>query len=499
MSRPKTWRYKDFIKHVKEGNDYYAPFELKYIEGYRRTDRNIFFDQKWQDLHENRPEKSTWHDNVLRLGHLIAHDSHTPKDQDTGMRESRRKRAEKIFKEVKLPQGNYGDRPSYDAERPISRKDERFGDKILTEEEKEKAWQYFLKREKRDQNTNLPASEFTPGSHFWARETYLSSGDYSGNIDLKVWLPTDGNTWLHKGDGNHQGKTVGSMGEFKAEIGKEGLIEDNGLREYRENKRDYENSNYDINSLIGRNFQLIYDGELSLKNIKEIRDHKLTDGWVKFSDYLKILRKKYIFDMEEIIDEIVIKDDINQQLNFLNSISDDLRKLQYYLNLINKQVEAMKNVKGVKYYGQIEDKSDLGENFRKIVQIIEGKDVKGEGYSAVRKRIISKMDEELNYRQNRYESPFNKGIDTEDLMYKEEKINHAGEFLSNVDQISEEIERILEECRDLGKEEKQRRGDESIEALKEEEFENKLDRRLTHDVLQIPNIRPIAEKIENKL
>ena len=478
-----VWRYRDFIHQVIKGNDYYGPFDMDYIEGYRRTNRAIFLDQKWEDLHNKRPEKATWHDNVLRLGHLIAHDSHGGMNSDNhDRRKSRLEVAEQIFKDTKLPT------PSGYWE-----------DDILTDEEKERAWKNFLGRVQAgiDEDTRIPAGEHTPGSYFWLRQFKLSSGAYSGNVDLMAWLPTNGKTWLHRGDGNQQdGKSVNSVGEFESTIGKDGMINQNQYEKFQKHGEKFLDQLDPIERL-GSTFQAIYDGELPVKYIKKVNDHDLTDGWVEFSEYLNILRKNYIFQLDEVITEIVVKDDAKQQLKFLNNISDDLRKLQYYLNEISEQVKEMKEKKNVKYFARIQDSSGLKENFEHIIMIIEGKEVKGEGYSSVRKRLISKMDEELNYRKRRYESPFNEGIDTEKLMYKEEKINNVGEFLANTGGISNKIGKIIREAKELAEEKKRRKeGEQDLEI--EEEFLNNLDRRLTNDILEIPNLRPIVEKMEKK-
>jgi hypothetical protein len=479
------WRYRDFLKQVMQGNQHYSPFELDYIEGYRRTNRSVFLDEKWQDLHNKSPEKATWHDNILRLGHFIAHDSHgrLSDEDDEGGRQGRLEIAEQIFKDTKLPSSDY------------------VKDDILTEEEKERAWKNFLGRIRAgiDEDSRIPAGEHTPGSHFWLREHKLDSGAYGGNVDIVAWLPLDGNTWLHQGDGNQKdGKSVNSQGEFKSTIGKDGLVDQGSLEKFRKHPHDFLDA-YDPLMTIGKTFQVVYAGELSTKFIRKINDHELTDGWVEFSEYLKVLRKNYIFQLDDAIEEIVIEDDIEEQLNFLNSIVDDLRKLQYYLNEIKKQVESIKNKKNTKYYARIDDFSGLKESFKEIIRIIEGKDVKGPGYSSIRKELISKMDEELNYRKRRYKSPFNEGINSEELMYREEKINHVEEFLSNLDQLSHQIEQIVEECREMGEKEKQRLQNNDEEVTEEEEFQNKLDRKLTEDILEIPNIRPVVEKMEKNI
>ena len=51
----------------------------------------------------------------------------------------------------------------------------------------------------------------------------------------------------------------------------------------------------------------------------------------------------------------------------------------------------------------------------------------------------------------------------------------------------------------MGEKEKQRLQNNDEEVTEEEEFQNKLDRKLTQDILEIPNIRPVVEKMEKNI
>jgi uncharacterized protein YifE (UPF0438 family) len=454
MSNLEVWRYSEF----RNGEYDTLPFEANYIELFRKTRREIFFDKKWEPLHR-MTDRGTEHDNVLRLGHLIALDS----------------LSENHNKEANMKDRFFLRLPDVDED-------------ILTEQEKEEAWKRYKDRISSDKVAKEPKGKFSHGVHFWLREQKITESTYGGDIKIKATIPTDGNLWLTRGDGKagdyHTVHNIEEMRQF-----------------------------YSKDDLINHTFQAVYTDNVPLKYINGIRDtsiHK-SYSWTSLDNYLDQLRKYYIFEMEDVISEIKIHDDIEHHMAFLNEISNQLRKLDYYIrsieNLLTKIKErAVKRssenhvqggtiISSKKLY--IQFLKNLEEGITNIINILTGKDVKGPGYIDLRQSMASNFDKEFSFEKKRYQTRI-KDLSKFDISNNSEELKRLKSLPEYIKPISNQIEQLIENIREIAEKEKERMNNED-NFTKEEEFNIKVDKQLRDKILKVPQANALKNDLENKL
>lgn len=457
MSDVKVWRIEEF----RQGKYNIWPFEADFVEAYRTTTKHIFLDKKWEELHE-KTDRGTEHDNVLRLGYLIGFDSVMGAHRDQELRKKL------LFENTRLPDFPPGMDP----------------EKSLSQEQIDKAYKFFLERTKEDEVIDPIESEGTHGVHFWLSKNNLSTSVYGGSLHLKVLLPTDGNLWIKKGDGQSNNPSVHNRREMVQFYSKKDLMKGS--------------------------FQANYADDVPIEWIDGVYDHNITpinngkSRWEDLPTYLQRLRKKKIFELEEIVSEIKLEGDIEQQLKFLNQISNELRKIQYYAREMNSQLNsAVERANSKVFVSAKSHKHYIGlleEALSNILNILTGENVKGPGYIKVRRNLIEDLNKELGLQENRYSTSFNKGYDMEEMMHNENKIETYKEFLSSLQGLEQEVEEIVTECKSLAEEEKKRmRNETGKDVFNEEDFENRMDLRLTEDILHIPNMETAYEGIQKTI
>jgi hypothetical protein len=457
MSDVEVWKMEEF----KRGDYNIWPFEADYIELYRSTRLEIFLDKKWDTLHKYT-ERGTEHDNVLRLGYLIGFDGVMGKDKD---QEERKKR---MWKETRLPD--------------TIGLDEKYK---LTDEEKEKAYELFLERTKTDPVADPIETEGTHGVHFWMKERAVENTNYGGSLKLRVQIPTDTDKlWIKQGDAKTQKQSVHNRREMKQFYTK---------KELRENL-----------------FQANFADDVPLEWITGVHHTgKLGEGtWMDLDEFLIKYRKYKIFQLEDLVSEIKLEDDIEQQLNFLITMKDELRKLQYYLRNINNEFDSLAEYpnkfnpfnSGKHHMIYLDNLEDFLLDTRRFLM---GEEKKGPGYIQLYNEIVEYLEEELDLQNRRYETVWNEGFNEEKFL--KNKNNHyetakISAFLKNLENLQQKFEEIIQKCLSLAEEEKKRRESETGEnVFDEEKFESKLDKQLTEEILALPDLQQMPKKIDKKI
>lgn len=457
MSEVEVWRMEEF-----ERGDYNIwPFEADYVELYRSTRLEIFLDRKWESLHKYG-ERGTEHDNVLRLGYLIGFDG------VMGGHRDQEERKKIIWENNRLPSN-------------LSL-DEKYR---LTDEEKEKAYQLFLERTKTDPVADPIETEGTHGVHFWLAEGKVWDTNYGGRIKLKVQVPTDTDKlWIKQGDAKSENNSVHNRREMKQFYSKDDL---------RENL-----------------FQANFADDVPLEWITGVHDKKLISGreWMDLDQYLVKLRKYKIFQLEDVVSEVKLEDDIKQQLSFLIDVKDELRKLQFYIRKIRNEFDSFTNYPdGFTPFKSARDHMGYLDKMEKFLmdtkRFLMGEEKKGPGYIEVYSRMVEELENELELQSRRYETVWNEGFDEE--AYLKNNNDHyetasLSDFLKNLRNLQQKIEEIIQKCLSLAEEEKKRSNQESGEnVLDEEKFESKMDKLLTEEILALPDLKGMPNKIDKKI
>jgi hypothetical protein len=458
---PKVWRYEDY----SSGRHNLYPFECEYVELYRKTKREIFFDQRWEKLDE-MTDRSTEHDNVLRLGHLIGFDMHGTRNHEYNQKERLLHR---------IPE-----------------------DVNLTEEQKEEVWKTYKARTHFDDVAGIPKGEYTDGVHFWISERVAADSEYGSSTVLKAQVPVDGNLWIKEGD---------------AEMGRAHTA--HNLREMKQffNRDDFEQ----------KLFQAVYDGDVPIEWIKGVWDKReyQQPTYVSIQNFIELLKQEHPekinldSDMEEfgvIAKNIEERDDIRQQINFLNRIIELLKKLEAFVLNVDEQFKNLEeSVESYDYSPFASRKAhryylkELDSILIKTKNLLFDED-QGTCYTDVRDRVRELYKQEYEVMEsnftklswdNKFED-FSKAFHSEN----ENTVETYPELLLERNEIAEFIRSLIEKVEKFAEEEKEKleTGEyEQIPMEKEQVFESRADEELREDISKIPDLSPVASDIQKRV
>lgn len=471
--KPKVWRKSEFVN----GDYDVYPFACDYIEVYRSTTRGIFFDEKWEQLHEHT-ERGTEHDNVLRLGRLIGFDSKgAGKDHEAYQKE-------RFFR--RLPE--------------LSDKNEL----NLTKEQKEEAWEVYKERTESDPVAAKPKGEFTHGVHFWLSTGSVFTTGYGGKVHLKVQVPNDGNLWIKPGDTGGPSRSSAVRKSHNV----------HNLEEIRQF--------YSKQELRNRTFQAVYEGDVPIEWIKGVYDSGIHSNqqWHSLSDYVKSLKQskalkinkaEQIEEFEIIAKEIKERDEIKEQLRFLNKVIELLREMESYIqkisqsfvNLENQVIEFNNRDSGNVFSKPAKHRVMIGQEIDSLNNIklfLEGSDDYA-GYNLARRKLRDIYKEEFNLQDEKFRKVkrpkkfdnFSEG--------QEEHIREVPVLLRNLNTISDRINSIINETKSFAEEEKEKMDKGAYKEIpmeKEEILESRADQRLREDIAKIPNLEGVSEDIQSR-
>lgn len=449
------------------------PFEHDYILAFRGTSREIFFPREHSSSMKDYPGgKDKKLASVLNTRYLIPMNN----NGNTGQ-SSLEAWKEWYINKIKQEEG-------------------------LTDEEAERVWKEFLEagKENRDPKYDEKMDTREPGNFFAPRNVVEEQRYYrpqaSESILLKVHIPTQLVTVINRLK-NQDNIRCDSLELMKRNYTKE---------EFREQCR--------IATQVRNNEQLQYaTADLNLKYIKGIEDQACAEGFVSLMDYIRWLKKECVWEMDQFSISVKAHDDVKEEMQFLKELEYGLEKVKYYLKKMDKQAHNVKDLTE-KIKQKYDDdwrrfreprKAELTDTVQFLTtaeKSITGKDMKGPGYSEVRKQLYELLEKQTKYFSSRNNSEWSKGY-KEDLetRFSEKNTSNVRELFRNLDSYLNTTQNIEKEIEEIRKEEKHKinREDWNEEQYeKERRFEQKIERRLAKEIIKLPNIKALSSEIDEK-
>lgn len=449
------------------------PFEHEYIEAYRGTSREIFFPKEHSSSMKNLPGgRDKKLASVLNTRYLI------PMNNNGNTGETSFQSWKKWY---------------------ISKLKDEEG---LNQESAERVWKEFLKsgKENRDPKYDEKLDTREPGNFFAPRNVVEQKGYYrpesTESILLKVYIPTQLVTVINRLK-NQDNIRCDNLELMKRHYTKE---------EFREQCR--------IATQVQNNEQLQYaTADLNLKHVKAIEDKECSSKPVSVSEYVKWLKKKCVWEMDQFSISVKAHNSIEEELNFLKEFEYSLEKVKYYLKQIDAEAHNVKETtdkikskygdKWTKYReSRTSELSSTTSFLETLDNCLTGNELKGPGYPQTRKQLYQQLEKQTEYFSSRNNSEWSKGVKNDlETHFAEQNVANTQELFRNIDSYLKTVQRIEEEIENIRTEEKKRGNQDNWseeEYKKERRIEHKIESRLAKEIEQLPNLKNLEEEIKKK-